>query len=195
MNILRLFTASLLILLGTALAAGQDVAVKTNIIGDALLSPNAALEVGVAPKWSVETSLEVNFWTINDHKWRHWAVQPEVRYWLCQRYFGHFVGFHLLGGEYNVGGIKGFHHDILGLQLSRLGDTRFQGWFAGAGLAYGYTWILDRRWSLEAEIGLGYIYRRYDAYPCAHCGKKIESDKSRHYVGPTKAALNLIYVF
>lgn len=60
---------------------------------------------------------------------------------------------------------------------------------------YGYTWIMAKHWSLEAEIGLGWIYSRFDVYPCAHCGTKVAEDVSRNYFGPTKAALNLIYVF
>ena len=183
------------VMLGCSISAYAQVAVKSNLLYDATLSPNIGVEIGVAPRWTVELSGNINAWTLADGKrWKHWLLQPEVRYWFCDRYAGHFVGAHLLGGQYNIGGIKHLH-DFLGLQLSRLADTRFQGWYVGAGVAYGYTWILSRHWSIEAELGLGYVYRRYDAYPCANCGTKIEENKSRHYVGPTKAAVNLIYVF
>ncbi len=186
----------LLIVFGCSMSAQAQIAVKSNLLYDATLSPNFGAEIALAPKWSAELSGNINAWTLSDGKrWKHWLVQPEVRYWLCDRFSGHFFGAHLLGGQYNVGGIRGLSHDFLGLQLSRLGSERFQGWFAGAGIAYGYTWILARHWSIEAEIGIGYVYRRYDVYPCAHCGTKIEQNKSRNYVGPTKAALNLIYVF
>ena len=186
----------LLIVFGCSMSAQAQIAVKSNLLYDATLSPNLGAEIALAPKWSAELSGNINAWTLSDGKrWKHWLVQPEVRYWLCDRFSGHFFGAHLLGGQYNVGGIRGLRHDFLGLQLSRLGSERFQGWFAGAGIAYGYTWILARHWSIEAEIGIGYVYRRYDVYPCAHCGTKIEQNKSRNYVGPTKAALNLIYVF
>ena len=66
---------------------------------------------------------------------------------------------------------------------------------AGAGVAYGYTWVLGQYWNLEAEIGLGYIYSRYDKFECAGCGQKTETGQPHHYLGPTKAAVNLIYVF
>lgn len=196
MTKLKYLMACLLIGVSWSAADAQLVAAKTNIISDAFLNPSLGLEIGVAPKWTVELTGQLNAWTFSKGKrWKHWLAQPEVRYWFCQKFFGHFVGAHLLGGQYNVGGIKGFKHDFLGLHLSRLGDERFQGWYAGAGIAYGYTWILNRHWSFEAEIGVGYVYRRYDVYPCAHCGTKRESGVSRNYVGPTKAALNLIYVF
>jgi len=44
-------------------------------------------------------------------------------------------------------------------------------------------------------LGLGYVFSKYDQYECEKCGEKVESDKSHHYVGPTKAAINLVYVF
>lgn len=37
--------------------------------------------------------------------------------------------------------------------------------------------------------------QRYDKFRCVGCGKKLERDKSHHYVGPTKLAVNLVYVF
>ncbi len=118
----------------------------------------------------------------------------EARYWFCDRFAGHFVGAHLLGGQYNIGGLKN-GISFLGSDLSKLSKRRYQGWFAGLGAAYGYAWILGKHWNLEAELGIGWIYTRYDSYPCASCGKKLEEDASHHYVGPTKAAINLVYTF
>ena len=136
----------------------------------------------------------VAVWTVGDRKWKHWLLQPEASYWFCDRFAGHFVGAHLLGGQYNAGNI---HNSLnfLGTDFSVLTDHRYQGWAVGAGLAYGYSWIIDRHWNIEAEIGLGWVYTRYDVYPCANCGTKVASDKAHNYVGPTKAAINLIYTF
>ena len=175
-------------------ASAQKAALKTNFIGDALLSPNLALEVGLAPKWTLDISGQFNFWTVNDHKWKHWVVQPEARYWFCERFVGHFLGFHALGGEYNFGKLHN-NINLLGTDLSKLIDHRYQGWGIGAGIAYGYDWVLAEHWNLEAEIGIGWIYTRFDSYPCADCGKKIDSNKVHNYVGPTKAAINLVYLF
>lgn len=173
----------------------QNVAVKTNILYDALLNVNAGVEVGLAPRWTAEISADYNSWTLShDRKWKHWFLQPEVRYWFCERFSGHFVGVHLIGGQYNVGGLKN-GINFLGTDFSKLSDRRYQGWFAGAGIAYGYSWILDLHWNVEAEIGLGWTYSRSDVYPCATCGTKLAEGKPHNYVGPTKAAINLIYTF
>lgn len=188
------FFTSLLLLLAALPASGQ-VQLKTNLLYDATMTVNLGAEVALAPKWSLDVSGNLNAWTLdNGRRWKHWLAQPEVRYWFCDRFAGHFVAAHLLGGQYNMGAWKhGF--DFLGNHFSKLKNNRFQGWYAGAGIAYGYTWILAKHWSFEAEIGIGWAYTRYDVYPCAHCGNKIAKDRSHNYVGPTKAALNIIYAF
>lgn len=173
----------------------QNVGLKTNLIGDALLSPNIGVETQLAPKWSLDVSGQVNFWTVNQHKWKHWFAQPEARYWLCEAFNGHYFATHLHGGQYNLGNLPNGPHNFLGTDFGHLRDRRYQGWFAGAGIGYGYSWVLGRHWNIEAEIGFGWAYSRYDVYPCAECGRKLESDRAHNYVGPTKAALNIVYVF
>ena len=176
-------------------AVGQKVALKTNLIGDALLNPNLGIELGIAPKWSLDVPASFNAWNLShDRKWKHWYVQPGVRYWFCDRMAGHFVGMHLHGGQYNIGGWDG-HVKFLNTDFRRLKDSRFQGWFAGAGISYGYSWILGKHWNIEAEIGFGWAYSRYDRFECAGCGRKVESDRVHNYVGPTKGAINMVYVF
>jgi len=176
-------------------ASGQVFALKTNLLADGFLNPNIGAEIGLAPKWTLDVSGQFNLWKLsNDRRWKHWAIQPEARYWFCDRFAGHFVGVHAHGGQYNIGGFDG-KIDFLGTDFRKLEDTRYQGWFVGAGIAYGYAWILGRHWNLEAEIGIGYSYTRYDRFRCAGCGKTIQTHRPHHYVGLTKAAVNLVYLF
>ena len=175
-------------------ASAQKAALKTNLLTDGFLSPNIGVEIGLAPKWTLDVLGEVNFWTINKHKWKHWLVQPEARYWFCERFAGHFVGVHALGGQYNFGFIKN-DANFLGSDFSKLTDYRYEGWGAGAGVAYGYSWIINNHWNIEAEVGVGWIYTRFDKYPCEECGTAIEKDQPHNYFGPTKAAINLVYTF
>lgn len=179
-----------------ATVSAQGVAIKTNLLYDAAATINLGVEVPVAPKWSVDLSGNLNAWKLgHERRWKHWLIQPEARYWFCQPYTGHFLAAHLLGGQYNVGGFDLGKFNFLGTNLSNLKDHRYQGWFVGAGVAYGYSWILGRHWNLEAELGIGWMYTRFDTYPCAKCGTKVSSNRPHNYVGPTKAAVNLVYVF
>ena len=84
----------------------QKVALKTNILSDVFMNINTGFEVGLAPRWTLDISGDFNAWTLShNRRWKHWAVQPEARYWFCDRFAGHFVGAHLHGGQYNIGGI------------------------------------------------------------------------------------------
>ena len=184
----------LIMALGTMLCAkGQDVGLKTNLLSDGFLSPNLGIEVGLAPRWTLDLSGQVNFWDVNRHKWKHWLAQPEARYWFCDRFSRHFLGFHALGGQFNIGNIKN-NVKFLGVDYSPLTDHRYQGWAVGAGVAYGYAFILGRHWNLELELGVGYAYLNFGEFECSECGRKV-GEGDHHYVGPTKAAINLVYVF
>lgn len=174
-------------------ASAQRVNLKTNILPDALLSPNLGVEIGLKPHWSLDLTGELNLWTIDGHKWKHWAFQPEARYWFCEYFAKHFVGVHAIVGQYNFGNLHN-HINFLGSDLSQLTDHRFQGWGWGGGVAYGYSFALNRAWNLELEIGVGVIYTKFKKFECQNCGKEIDSGDHVYY-GPTKAAVNLVYVF
>lgn len=191
----KILTTLLLALFGSLCGVhAQNVALKTNLLYDATATLNGGVEVKLAPQWTGDLSANLNAWAIKDHRWKHWLVQPEIRYWFCEAFSGHFVAAHLIGGQYNFGNLD-MNFKFLGTDFRQLKDYRFQGWMGGAGIAYGYSWILDRHWNIEAEIGIGWVYTRYDSYPCATCGKKLDSNKAHNYFRPTKAAINIVYVF
>ncbi len=191
MRLIILFVTMIIALIPSR---AQDVALKTNLLYDALLTPSVGIEIGLAPKWTVDVSGQINNWDVNNHLWKQWVIQPEARYWLCQRFSGHFFGAHALGGQYNFGHVD-LPFKFLGTDFRELKEYRRQGWMVGAGIAYGYSWILDRHWNFEAEIGIGWIYTRYDTYRCADCGKKVKANTPHNYFGPTKAAINFVYTF
>lgn len=192
---MRLLIVSICLVVASLTASAQNVVVKTNLLYDITATANLGIEFKVAPKWTVDISGNLNAWTFSDNKkWKHWALQPEARYWLCERFNGHFVGAHLVGGIYNMGNWN-TDFTFLGTDFGQLKEHRYEGWLVGAGIAYGYQWMLGRHWSVEAEIGIGYVYTQADKYECPRCGEQLENNKPHHYVGPTKAAVNLIYVF
>ena len=183
-------------LLFSAEVKSQTVAIKTNLLYDALMNINAGVEIGLAPKWTLDVSGDYNGWKLSHQRqWKHWMGQPEARYWFCDRFQGHFLALHAHGGQYNVGGGLGNSIDFLGTDLSPLGGNRVQGWFIGAGVGYGYAVALSKHFNLEFEIGIGYAYTKFDKYKCAKCDSKIESDKDHHYFGPTKAEIGFVYLF
>ena len=176
--------------------SAQDWAIKTNLAYDATTTMNLGFEVAVAEKWTMDISGNYNPFTINkdtNMKWKNWFAQPEARYWFCHRYGGHFLAMHALGGQYNIGNIDNMT-DFLGTPFSKLADYRYEGAFVGAGVGYGYAFMLGEHWNLEAEICIGGAYTWFDKYYCPKCGEKVGSF-DHIYWGPTKIAINLVYVF
>lgn len=172
----------------------QDWAIKTNLISDATATVNIGTEIGIAPKWTIDISGSYNNWSKNDSvKWKHAFIQPEARYWFCDRFSRHFIGAHLIGGAFNLGNIQN-NISILGTDFSVLSQKRYQGYAYGAGVVYGFAFMLSKSVNLELELGVGYAYLDYDIFNCSGCGRKVGSD-NHHYVGPTKAAVNLVFVF
>ena len=43
-----------------------------------------------------------------------------------------------------------------------MGHDRYDGSLYGVGISYGYQWIISKRWSMEATIGVGYARLKYD---------------------------------
>lgn len=193
-KILSTVVATVTAWLAMPAANAQDVALKTNLINDIALSPNIGVEVGLAPKWTLDMTAEMNLWKVDGRSWKHLYFQPEARYWFCQRFSGHFVGFHALGGIYNFGKLN-LPFNMLGSNLKELKDKRYQGWAVGAGVVYGYAWPLHKHWNIEAALGIGWLYTRFDSYPCQICGTKIDRNKSHNYFGPTKLSVAVEYIF
>lgn len=166
-----------------------SLAIKTNLLYNLTTTMNMGGEMKLSDYLTLDLSLSYNPWTFsNNRKFKHISVQPEIRYWIYEPYNGHFLGVHLLYSNFNVGNIK------LPLSvLSGLNDYRYRGDAYGLGLSYGYQWILSPRWNLEATFGFGYLYLDYNRYECNTCGKKID-DTGKHYLGPTKVGVSLIYV-
>ena len=169
---------------------GQKIGVKTNLLTWATTSLNIGLEFGTGVHSTINLFGSYNpFEFSSTKKLKHWVFMPEYRYWTCERFNGSFFGVHMLGGKFNVGGIK-----LPWGIFSNLEKYRYQGWGIGGGLTYGYQWLLGKHWNLEASIGAGYAYLKYDKFPCAECGERLDKGV-KHYFGVTKAAISLIYLF
>lgn len=164
-------------------------ALKTNFLSWATGTINIGGEARIANRYTLNLSAGYNPWTFSENrKWKHVSVMPELRYWTCEPFTGHFFGAHLLYAHYNAGNFKLPFDLFPGLE-----SERWEGNMYGAGLSYGYSLYLSPRWSLEGTIGAGYIYLDHDRYECVKCGD-LKGSSTTHYFGPTKAAISLIYI-
>lgn len=159
--------------------SAQQVALKTNALFWGVLTPNAGVEVKLSSRFTTDFQAAYNPWEFKSgKKMKFWLAQPELRYWFCEAFEGHFVGVHLHGAQF----------------YAVPKDKVYDGYLAGGGFTYGYNWILSPHWNLEALVGVGYARLWYKEYPDMPCMKCYEN-KTRNYVGPTKIALSVSYLF
>ena len=188
----KLIICAVLAMSALSAAYGQKIALKTNALYWATTTPNLGIEASLGRKHSVQLFYGLNPWKQSggDHtSLRHWLLMPEYRYWFCQSFNGWFIGAHLMGGEFNMASV-----DLPFGVFNELEDHRYEGWYAGGGITAGYQWPLSKHWNIEASLGIGYDYIKYDKFRCGECGERLKSDHT-DYFGPTKLALSVLYIF
>lgn len=162
----------------------QRVALKTDLLLWCTTTPNVGVEAALGPDFTFTATVAYNAWKFSgDMKLNLYLVQPELRYWFCRRFEGHFVGAHAHYAHYNIGGIS----FIPGLK-----DRLMQGDLYGGGFSYGYHWAIGERWGIEAVIGGGYTRLEYDKYRCAECDERI-GRFAQSYFGVTRLGVSLVY--
>lgn len=163
----------------------QQVVMKTNGLFWLATTPNLGVEIFLSPRFTFDLSGSYNAWNYGGNgRLRHVLFQPELRYWFCGAFQKHFIGTHLHAADFNIGNLSLF---------PGLKDYSYRGQLYGGGISYGYHFPLSPRWSMEATVGIGYAYMNYKKYICRQCAE-LKARVTRHYVGPTKLAVNLIYV-
>lgn len=180
-------------------ASAQKVAVKTNALYWTTATPNVGMEFAIADRWTIEVEGGYNPWTLNSEnnaKVKHWLVSPELRYWFCESFLGHFIGINGNYAQFNVAG-----HPLPPVFISLSSDapetdlrkSRIEGWAAGAGLTYGYAFPIARRWNLELTGGFGLWYSQYDQFESRKCGL-FQQTVQKYALGPTALGVSFIYM-
>jgi hypothetical protein len=167
-------------------------ALKINLLyGIGTLTPNLMVEFGLGKRTSLEVGASYNPWRLkgsfeSNQKLVHMIIKPEFRYWLCERFNGHFFGVHALYGRYNIS-----EH-----QVPLLFDKqyRYDGHAVGVGISYGYNWAFHKRWGAEFTIGAGAMWMKYDRFDdCRVCAYN-SAQYTKWYFGPTNAAISLVFL-
>lgn len=161
-------------------------ALKTNLLWDAALCANLGFEFELWPRWSLDLPVWYSPYDIT-RRWRIrlLAAQPELRYWLRDAGAGHYFGVHA---------------SVIGFNVSFAGDFRYQDpnhAAFGLGIGYGFAFHLDkaRRWSMEAQIGAGYISYKWIKYHNTGRNGAELSHAGGTYWGITRAGLAISYKF
>lgn len=173
------------LLVCTAGASAQQLALKTNALYWLTSTPNFSVEAGINHHLSLQMAVGYNAWKFaGKRSIKHTSFIPEARYWLSRTMERHYVGVY---GQYSA-------FNLRNVPLMEQDDRAYRGHFVGGGLSYGYQWALGKRFGIEASVGVGYLSISYSQYQYTDCCAERMSDHRRNYFGPTRLALNLIYL-
>ena len=196
----RFLAIAVLLFLAMGTADAQKVAVKTNSLYWLTATPNVGFEFAMAPRWTFEIAGGYNPWTLDKEeniKAKHFLVTPEIRYWFCESFQGHFIGINGNYTQFNASGVyvpEVFYKvESEGYFLDPIQLSRSQGWAAGAGLTYGYAFPIARRWNMEFTAGLGWWYTAYDKFEARTCGL-FQERVEKHVFGMTELGISFIYM-
>ena len=168
----------------------QRVALNINALPAIDGAFSGGISYALGNKYTMELSGNLRPWKRDgNYVNRYWLLQPEFKYWTCQKFNGTFWSAYVNGAQFNIGGKK----LPFGI-FSKLKENRYEGWLTGIGISYGYHWMLNDHWNIETSIGVGYEFIRYKQYGCETCAK-LKDKGTYHYVGPSKAAISLVYLF
>ena len=166
------------------------IALRTNLLYDATLSPNLGVEVRVDSAWTVGLLAGINAWDVDkakNRKWRHMLFSLRARKYRDSLFHkGYFEG-DLIYSHFNVGNVK----FPFGLYKS-VRDRRLQGDLIALGGKYGHSWILARDWRIEAEAGVAVGYAWFKEYDCAVCGTYYGKG-DRIFLLP-QLGINVVYI-
>ena len=161
------------------------LALKTNLLTDAILMPSLEAEWLIRENWSLAAHGNVAWWN-RDSEHRYYqlaAIYPEARWWFMTKgpWHGHYLGIFAGGTWYDL----------------ENGGRGYQGEGGFVGLSYGYMFPVSRSLSFEVGIGAGYLYTEYEEYlPVPYMGGThyVYQQTSRmNYLGPLKLKFSFVW--
>ncbi len=162
---------------GMQVMNAQRLVGKTNLLYWCTGTINAGLEVRVSRHYTINLEGEINPLAFGDKSLKHYAIQPEIRYWPTGRPQAKWF--------YGAMG-------TIGRKETNLTGTNSHTDTFGGGISGGYVFVLGQRLSLETSLALGAVYER---------GMEWKGDRkpdgpnvSGLKICPLKAGVTLTYI-
>ncbi len=171
------------------------MALKTNMLYDAIATPNIAAEFNLGAGFSVSASYTHAWWR-NDSKhyfWRYYGAEASLRWWFGKRSRIKPLQGHHIGANYQIMTYD-FQFGKTGILAGKPGGTLVDGPSHSISLEYGYSVPIARRLNLDFVIGAGYNWGVFYEYLPIDGHYVWQSTKKRQYLGPTKVEVSLVWL-
>lgn len=171
------------------------MSVKTNMLYDVLAVPNIGIEFYLGKGWSICGNWMYAWWD-SDNRSRYWRIYGgdiAVRKWLGQKasekpLTGHHIGIYGQAFTYD------FEWGGIGYMGGEPGGTLWDSANYAVGVEYGYSLPVAKRLNIDFTIGVGYWGGKYYEYEPLDGHNVWQVTKQRHWFGPTKAEISLVWL-
>ena len=170
-------------------------ALRTNLLADAVAIPNIGVEFSLRSRWSLGA----------DVYYADWHSTSPTRYWRCQGaeislsknlasrrhlFFNNcFLSIYTQIMRFNI------LISQTGYLSGHSGARFFDRPTIGAGFAIGYKFHIANHIRLDLTLGAGFQSGQYQTYRIIDAHRVWQSTRTRRFLGPTKAAVTLVYQF
>jgi len=162
------------------------IAIRSNLLLDAALVPNIAVEVPFGNGWSVTAGWEYSWWSKDKAHW-YWRIyggDVSVR-----KYFGRQSKDRILSGHH-----VGLYGQMFTYDFETGGRGSQSRLTYGGGLEYGYSLPVTGSLNIDFGIGLGYLTGEYMLYDPEDGCYVWKETRQRHWFGPSKAEISLVWI-
>lgn len=187
------------------------IAIKTNLLYDAVMTPNIEIErwFGKRNQWSVmaewnfpwwqwhnkERVYEVNEFGLEFRRWLFRGVCPDEQTLVRDPETGKLKPkdpskHWWLTGHFIAFYLAGGYYDLEWRYHGEQGDIY------SAGFTYGYAINLSRHWNMEFSASVGYIHSPYTHYEAEHRDDILFAKYKKYfnYFGPTKLKVSIAWL-
>ncbi|MCM1490970.1 MAG: DUF3575 domain-containing protein [Muribaculum sp.] len=169
--------------------------IRTNMLYDAVLLPNLGAEFYLGKDISLGGNWMYAWWSKNSSHFYMRAYGGELfgRWWFGKKAHAKpLTGHHL--GAYAQIYTYDFEFGGDGEMGGKPGGTLWDKFMWGGGLEYGFSLPIGSRFNIDFSLGIGYSTGLYHKYKPSDTHYVWQSTHRRHYFGPTKVEIALVWL-
>lgn len=155
-----IMVAILLIAAKTSVHA-QRVALTSNLLEDAVLTPNIGVDIVVADRQSITFDASFAPYKLSEqfHN-KRMTFRAGYKYWFNQALYAHYIGVDAVASSSDVG----------------LGRNKFRDEYIGLGIGYGYSFIIGKKLNIVPGFGIGLAYgNSYEGHDHMNSGQAVHA--------------------
>lgn len=169
--------------------------IRTDMLYDAALVPNLGVDFYLGRNISVGGNWQYAWWS-KDSRHRYWRLYGgdiNARWWFgSMAHEKPLTGHHL--GVYAQMLTYDFEFGDKGYMAGKPGGNIWERASWGAGVEYGFSLPIARHFNIDFTLGVGYLGGTCLDYRVIDDHYVWQATKRRHWFGPTKAEISLVWL-